>query len=211
MAECLNDDSSARPESERLLTKCAVGEEDADTVLMQRAGQNDVDAYRLLVNKHLSRALNFAERMIGNRNDAEDIVQDAFLRVWKEASRWKPKAKFTTWFHRVLYNLCIDYLRKSEPLTWDIDLESTGSKIPDPEQNLVSVEVSNKVREALKKLPERQRAALILFYYEELTQNEAAEVLEVSVSALEALLFRARTTLRKILKGVVLHNDSVEG
>ena len=211
MAECLNDDSSARPESERLLMKCDVGEADADAVLMQRAGQDDVDAYRLLVNKHLSRALNFAERMIGNRNDAEDIVQDAFLRVWKEASRWEPKAKFTTWFHKVLYNLCIDYLRKSEPLTWDIDLESTGSKIPDPEQNLVSVEVSNKVREALKKLPERQRAALILFYYEELTQNEAAEVLEVSVSALEALLFRARTTLRKILKGVVLHNDSVEG
>jgi RNA polymerase sigma-70 factor (ECF subfamily) len=199
MAECLNDDSSARPERERLLMKCDFEEADADAVLMQRAGQDDVDAYRLLVTKHLSRALNFVERMVGNRNDAEDIIQEAFLRVWREAARWEPKAKFTTWFHKVLYNLCIDYLRKSEPFAGDIHFENTGSTIPDAEQNLISLEVSNQVREALKRLPERQQAALILFYYEELTQNEAAEVLEVSVSALEALLFRARTTLRRIL------------
>lgn len=210
MTECLKDDSCAKTESEKSLMKYDSRDADVDVALMQGIGRNDVDAYRQLVSKHLNGALGFAERMIGNRNDAEDIVQEGFLIVWKEASRWKPKAKFTTWFHRVLYNLCIDYLRKPRLLTGGIELESAQSSIPDAEQAIISREYSNQVKEALQKLSERQRAALILFYYEELSQDEAADVLEVSVSGLEALLFRARTTLRKFLKGVILNNDSVE-
>lgn len=209
MAECLNY-PFAKTESEKSFMKHEVKEADADTVLMRRIGQNDVDAYRLLVKKYLNRALNFVERMIGNRSDAEDITQEAFLKVWKEAGRWEPKASFGTWFRKVLYNLCIDFIRRSRPLTTNVELEDTISEIPDAEKNLISLEVSSQVKQALQKLPERQRAALILFYYEELSQNEAAEVLEVSVSALEALLFRARTSLRKMLRVEVNNNSEVD-
>ena len=208
MAECLKYDPCAKTESERPFMKHEARQADADAALMQRVGQNDVDAYRLLFNKYLTRALSFVERMIGNRSDAEDITQEAFLKVWKEAGRWEPKASFGTWFRKVLYNLCIDHIRKSNPLTADIELEDTASEIPDAEKSFISREAADRVRQALQKLPERQRAALILFYYEELSQNEAADVLEVSVSALEALLFRARATLRKALKGVEVNNNS---
>ncbi len=209
MAECLNY-TFAKAESEKSFMKHEVKEADADAPLMRRIGQKDVDAYRLLVKKYLNRALNFTERMVGNRSDAEDITQEAFLKVWKEAGRWEPKASFGTWFRKVLYNLCIDFIRKSRPLTTNTELEDTASEIPDAEKNLISLEVSNQVKQALQELPERQRAALILFYYEELSQNEAAEVLEVSVSALEALLFRARATLRKILRVEVNNSSEVD-
>lgn len=175
---------------------------DDDETLMQRVGENNVNAYRVLVSKHLNRALNFAERMIGDRSEAEDITQEAFLKVWRQARKWKPKAKFTTWFHRVLYNLCVDYHRKPRLLADRTEVDATPSVIPNPEQIYQSNETSNHLRRALQKLPENQRAALILSYYEGLNQVEAAQILEVSVSAVETLLFRARNTLRQTLKGI---------
>ncbi len=210
MAEYMENESCIRIGNESLFMIDEAKEADIDVALMRLVGQDDVDAYRRLVNRHLNRALSFVERMIGDRNDSEDIAQEAFLKVWKEAGRWEAKAKFTTWFHRVLYNLCIDHLRKLQPLTADMEIENFVSEVSDPEESFISREVADQVKEALQKLPQRQRAALILFYYEELNQNEAAEVLEVSVTALESLLFRARTTLRKILKREDLKNVSVE-
>ena len=170
--------------------------EDLDEALVARTAKGDSEAFRVLMERHMRRSQRLAMRLTGNASDADEIVQDAFLRLWTKAETWQPgRGKFTTWFFRILVNLCLDRRRRSTPLP----LESAGDPV-DPRQSAVAKiyedEVGHAVRRAIADLPERQRAALALCYYEELSKLEAAETLSVSVSALEALLVRARRTLR---------------
>lgn len=174
-----------------------------DAELMRAVAQHDSRAFTCLVQRHLGWALGFAERMLGARHEAEDLVQTAFLRVWQGAARWEPSAKFSTWLYRVLYNLCMDHFRArsaaaQEPLD-DAMAEVLADQTPGIEDRLCAVQRDAGVRAALARLPERQRAALVLRYYEELSQNEAAAVLGLSEGALESLLSRGRATLRKLL------------
>src|SRR5690606_35606603 len=124
---------------------------------------------------------------------------EIFLRVWKHAANWKPgQAKFETWMHRVGINLCLDRLRRSgrkgSELDPDMpDMRASATRALDDQQR------RERVRDALGDLPERQRAALTLCYYQELSNIEAASILNVSVEALESLLSRARRTLKSRL------------
>ncbi|MGQ0793564.1 MAG: sigma-70 family RNA polymerase sigma factor [Deltaproteobacteria bacterium] len=201
MAECLKYDSPSPKETDILPLSREDSQSDIDAALMQRvSGRRDALAYRNIVERHINRSLGFVERMVGNRTDAEDIVQEGFLSVWKGAQNWQPKAKFTTWFHRILYNLAIDHMRKhaSAKVRAELDDEIL-SPMPNAEQSAIAGQRRGRVRDALQKLPERQRAALILFYYEGLNQIEAAGVLEVSQGAFEALVQRARAALGQML------------
>lgn len=171
----------------------------ADEDLMTALAAGDVRALERLLDRHASWALNFAERMVGSRDDAHDIVQTAFVRVWKGATRWLPNARFRTWFYRVLYNLCMDHFRSRGQLTEMLD-ESIPDVQPSAEERLLGRDRNAQVRAALDALPARQRAAIVLCYYEERSQAEAAALLGISEGALESLLSRGRATLRNLVR-----------
>jgi RNA polymerase sigma-70 factor, ECF subfamily len=174
-----------------------------DHELMTAVGRCDHYAFARLVARHYGWALGFTDRMLGRRHEAEDLVQTAFLRVWVGAARWEPSAKFSTWLYRVLHNLCLDQLRArraraGEPLEGDV-VETLADEAPDSEERVSASQRGARVRAALDRLPVRQRAALVLCYYEELSQAEAAALLGISEGALESLLSRGRATLKKWL------------
>ena len=182
----------------------------SDDDLMRRAGGGDQAAYSRLVERHLWRAGKLAARVVGNKADAEDIVQEAFLRVWLKAPEWQPEAaggaRFSTWFYRVLMNLSIDRTRR--PI--NAPLEAAG-EIADPKPDgfaiIASNETSRRVAAAVATLPERQRAALALCHYEGMSNTEAAVILDLSVGAVESLLVRARRNLRESLVDLVAAGD----
>jgi RNA polymerase sigma-70 factor (ECF subfamily) len=174
--------------------------EDSDDDLLRRVGEGDEDACRALVERHLGRVVAFATRTLGNRADAEDVAQDTFVRLWRGARRWRPgAARLTTWLHRVALNLCLDRLarRRETPL----------DGVPEPIDPTPPVAVllerralGARVNEELAALPPQQRAAIALCHYQGLGNVEAADVLGVSVEAVESLLARARRTLRARLR-----------
>ena len=169
--------------------------------LMGAVGQGARDAFAVLMERHLDRTLALATRITGNRSAAEDVAQEAFLRVWKSAPDWQPgRARFTTWLYRVTVNLCLDLRRRPAFAA----LELVGDPA-DPAEDAISA-IERQQRQAMLDreiagLGDRQRAALSLCYAGGLSNAEAAEVLEISVGALEALLVRARRQLRQRLAG----------
>src|SRR5687767_4039295 len=169
-----------------------------DHELMAAVARRDGRAFARLVERHFGWALGFAERMLGARHEAEDLVQTAFLRVWQGAARWEPRAKFSTWLYRVLHNLCMDQFRARQAAGEALD-EDLPDEAPGSEARLAGLQREARVRAALAALPDRQRAALVLCYYEERSQAESAALLGVSEGALESLLSRARAALRKLL------------
>ena len=173
-------------------------DEALDHELMEAVAARDAHAFARLVERHLGWALGFAERMLGERHEAEDVVQAAFLRVWQGAAQWQPRARFSTWFYRVLHNLCMDRFRARGALRGPLD-ESLPDGEPGGEELASNRERAARVRQALASLPVRQRAALVLCYYEERSQAEAAALLGVSEGALESLLSRGRAALKKWL------------
>ena len=171
---------------------------DTEQELMQRIAGGDTAAYRELVTRHLTLSLRFTQRMVGIRADAEDIVQEAFFKLWTTAASWQPRAKISSWLYRVLYNACMDHHRKVIHFSHQA-IEQIVDDTPSPEEILGEDQQARRVRFALARLPDRQRAALVLSYYEELSDHEAASVLGISTGAFEQLLFRARAKLRAAL------------
>ncbi|PKQ07551.1 MAG: RNA polymerase sigma-70 factor [Alphaproteobacteria bacterium HGW-Alphaproteobacteria-11] len=171
----------------------------SDDDLVAAVAKGDEASCRLLMERHLPRMVALARRMLGNQADAEDVAQEVFLRVWTHAERWQPgRAQFGTWLHRVATNLCLDRLRKRRPENID-DIPEPASSDPRPDENLERRELAERVEAALQALPERQRTAVVLSHYQGLTNIEAAEILEISVEAVESLLGRARRQLRVTL------------
>jgi RNA polymerase sigma-70 factor (ECF subfamily) len=167
----------------------------SDHDLMARTAQGDGRAFRMLAERHAGRALRLARRILGDEALAEDIVQDALLRVWTNAPRWRPEAAFRTWLYRVVVNLCLNAKRRPA----DLPL-ADGEQIADPglaaDSQLEARERDRRLVAAIGALPERQRAAIVLSYHEGLSNAEIAAVLDTSVSSVETLLVRARRTLR---------------
>jgi RNA polymerase sigma factor (sigma-70 family) len=172
---------------------------DPDEELVQRVGAGDRRAAAELVRRHLPRMVGLARRMLDDAAEAEDVGQEVFLRVWKHAGAWKPgQAKFETWMHRVAMNLCLDRLRRVGRNAGEVspdaaDARASATRALDDHQR------RERVRDALMQLPERQRAALVLCYYQDRSNIDAAQILGVNVDALESLLSRARRTLKSAL------------
>jgi RNA polymerase sigma factor (sigma-70 family) len=175
------------------------GAADPDDELVLRAGRGDAGAVRTLVARKLPRILSLASRMLGDLSEAEDVAQETFVKAWRHAPRWRPgEARFDTWLHRVALNGCYDRLRRRRelPTADPPDQEDPG---PAPDRNLHALDVGRRVRASLQTLPPRQREAIVLCHYQELGNIEAAELMNVSVEALESLLSRARRSLRVML------------
>lgn len=168
---------------------------ESDEALMLRIARGDERAFRALAPRYALRAAGLARRICGNAADAEDIVQEAFLRVWINAPRWRPEAAFRTWFYRIVFNLALNKKRRA-PFA---PLEAAGDPV-DPalaaDVALERREDDRRIAEAIASLPARQQSAMALTYNDELSNAEAAGVLGTSVSAFETLLVRARRTLR---------------
>ena len=171
---------------------------DADDDLVMRAGRGDQRAIRTLVERKAPRVFALAGRMLGDLAEAEDVVQEAFLRTWRFAPNWRPgAARFDTWLHRVALNLCYDRLRRRvSTVELPTDQLDPG---PAPDRGLHARDVGRRVDAALQGLSTRQREAIILCHYQELSNIEAADIMEISVEALESLLARGRRALRQAL------------
>jgi RNA polymerase sigma-70 factor, ECF subfamily len=174
--------------------------EAGDEALLLAAGQGDRDAFTELVGRHLARAVAIAGRMLASRADAEEVAQEAFLRVWQKAPAWQAdgRAKFSTWLHRVIVNLCIDRKRRRPTVPIDA-IDEPADDAADGFDRVSQQERRTRVARALAELPDRQRAAVVLSYYEGLSNSAVADALEVSVGAVESLLVRARRSLATAL------------
>ncbi len=174
-----------------------------DNQLMRRISAGDQRAFQMLMRRHLPNTIRLGLRILRNQADAEEVAQEAFTRVWTHATRWdETRARFTTWLYRITYNLCIDRTRKRthQPLD-DVPM-------PVDEINLNSFEevhgqqIGEHLEQALRKLPENQAAAITLCTYQGMSNAEAADILGLSVKAVESLLVRARRRLREDLKPI---------
>lgn len=155
-------------------------------------------AFATLVRRHNERYYRLAYRYTANREEAEDIVQTAFVKLWENPNMWDSRrgTRFTTWFYRVVVNLCLDRKKKHGELPMSQSLE-TGDDSRNPESKATDNEAKDLLSREIVRLPSRQRTALILCFYEELSHEDAAGAMNVSVSALQSLLMRAKTTLKR--------------
>ena len=163
---------------------------------MERVVAGDKHAFAELAQRHLSVIESYAMRTLGDAARAQDVTQETMLRLWQQASRFDPaRARLTTWLHQIAYNLCMDQFRHSARLAELDDVAHEAAVEPDSAgdtQRLLNV--------GLARLAERQRTALVLTYYQSLPNREVAEIMGLSVRALESLLARARKALREGLE-----------
>ena len=181
---------------------------DPDEDLVRRVGQGDPAAIQAMVARKLPRMLALAQRMLGDAVEAEDVAQEAMLRAWRQAPGWAPgRAKFDTWLHRVALNLCYDRLRRRREIPTDA-VPDRRDEDAAPDRGLLAADVGAAVNGALARLPDRQREAIVLCHYQELSNIEAAGLMKISIEALESLLSRGRRALRQALAD---HRPGAEG
>ena len=183
---------------------------DTDADLVARAGQGDRLAASELVLKHTDKIMGVCFRMLGDRASAEDATQETFIRLWKHASRWRDKgAKIETWLYRVASNICLDRLRKTGREAPEDAIPEQVDRAKPADAAMIEDEQRAIIENALNSLAERQRLAITLCHYQELSNIEAAEIMETTVEAVESLLSRARRNLRERL--VSMKTELMEG
>ena len=180
----------------------AVGwEERGDHDLLAFIQDGSREAFAVLVRRHTERFYRLAYRYVQSKETAEDIVQDAFLKLWEDPGKWQPERhnKFTTWFYRVVVNLCLDWQKKKRPMALD-----DGRPLVDEGETAAEAMIRAQEQKMLEKeiaaLPERQRTALNLCFDEGLSNREAAEVMGLNLKALQSLIMRAKATLKERIK-----------
>ncbi len=167
----------------------------SDEQLLTLIKRGDIDAFEALAGRYQKSALRAARRFVGDEHEAEDMAQEAFLQVYRNAHQFRSDARFKTWFFRILTNLCLNHLKKKRPDYFD----DPPFEIPagdDPARAFELREQRRAIFRAVLKLPPRQRMAFILCCFEELSYADAAHCLNLSVKAVESLMVRARRTLR---------------
>lgn len=172
-----------------------------DHELLALVQDGNSQAFAALVERHTERFYRLAFRYLQNKEAAEDVVQDAFLKLWENPALWQPErnSKFTTWFYRVVVNLCLDLRKRKKPAALDDETLVIDERQPVDELMMRGQE-QKALEKAIGALPERQRTALNLCFDEGLTNQEAAEVMGVKLKALQSLIMRAKTTLKQRMK-----------
>ena len=190
----------------------------SDVQLMLDVKEGDQQSFELLLQRYRTPLVNFLYRMVRSREQAEDLAQEVFLRVYRAREDYEPSAKFTTWLFRIATNLALNSLRDHRYQKLEISMDApivadaedgderpmeVADEHPDIEQHLVEETRKKMIRHAIEKLPEKQRAAVLLHKYQELDYAEISKILRCSESALKSLLFRAYETLRVELAPLV--------
>lgn len=173
---------------------------DPDEILLERIARGDASALSAFVARKMPRLMSLGRRLLGDVAEAEDVAQETLLRTWKQAPEWVPgKARIDTWMHRVALNLCYDRLRRRKDTVRTEDIEIVDAT-PGPSARLEQSQTAQRLQQALERLPERQKVAITLCYYQELSNIDAAKLMGVSIEALESLLARARRGLRDLMR-----------
>jgi RNA polymerase sigma-70 factor (ECF subfamily) len=188
-------------------------DKDEDITLMLEFKSGKAEAFNRLVDKYSKPIINYIFRFTGSSEDAQDLAQDLFIRVYNSAKNYTPSAKFTTWLYRMANNISIDYIRKKKfrgshaSLDEHLECEAGEMKVPvadgkirPADEVMESEEAGENVRAALQSLPDKQRSAIIMKIYEERPYAEIAQILGTSAASVESLLFRARQALKAKLK-----------
>jgi RNA polymerase sigma factor (sigma-70 family) len=174
----------------------AAGDDDA---VMVRVAARDAVAFSRIVDAHAGMLHRVAYRMIADTSEAEDVAQEALLRLWSTAERWRPgQSGIAAWLTRVAVNLCLDRLRRRR-FASDEEVPDRADDAPGAEDLMAAESLRRAALAALGDLSERHRAAIVLTYYEELPNATAAEALEMNLKAFESLLLRARGAMRSAL------------
>ncbi|MGH7929338.1 MAG: sigma-70 family RNA polymerase sigma factor [Candidatus Binatia bacterium] len=176
-----------------------VDKEDHELLALIRDGSGQ--AFAALVERHTDRFYRLAYRYLQSKEAAEDVVQDAFVKLWENPALWQPErnSKFTTWFYRIVVNLCLDLRKKKKPQVLDTDVVLADDREPADEM-MMRAQAQKIIEKEIAALPERQRIALNLCFDEGLTNQEAAEVMGLKLKALQSLIMRAKTTLKERMK-----------
>jgi len=197
-----------------------------DVQLMLDVKAGDEQSFELLLQRYRTPLVNFLFRMVRSREQAEDLAQEVFIRVYRAREEYVPSAKFTTWLFRIATNLALNSLRdhRYQKLEMSIDAPLStdaengddrtfeiAERRPTIEQELVEQARKQMIRHAIEKLPEKQRAAVLLHKYQELDYAEIAKILSCSESALKSLLFRAYESLRVELAPLVARHGKAPG
>lgn len=185
--------------------------ENNDIQLMLKFKEGDVSAFGEIFNKYKKEVINTVYRLIGNNDEAEDLSQEIFLRIYNASKRYKPTAKFRTYLHKITMNICLSYLRRKRILQFislDKFLKEKIDALPDidnssAEDIYLKKELSNKARKAILQLPTNQRTAIVLKTYNDLSYDEIATALNITPQAVKSLIFRARENLKKMLKDYI--------
>jgi RNA polymerase sigma-70 factor (ECF subfamily) len=169
-----------------------------DHDLLARIQDGNHHAFGVLVRRHTERFYRLAYRYVQRKDIAEDIVQDAFLKLWEHPGRWQAErhSKFTTWFYRIVVHLCLDWQKKKRPLALPAGLCLADTR-DTPDAAMLRTQAQTLLEKEIAALPERQRTALNLCFDEELSNQEAAEVMGVQVKALQSLIMRAKARLKE--------------
>lgn len=173
----------------------------ADAAVMAAVAAGDEAAFAELARRVAPAILRFARATLSvSPAEAEEVVQEALIRLWQQAPSWQPDARVSTWLHKVAYRLCIDRLRRQRPA---VDIDAIEPVLADPAplatEMLMRLEDANAVRAAVDALPERQRIAIVLCHFQGLSQAEAAAIMGIGEEAYESLLARGRRRLRTTL------------
>lgn len=181
-----------------------------DNRLTKLALNGDQQAFAEIVELYKDKIYHLAYRMLNNRHEAEDVVQETFLRVFKSLDRYDPNQKFSTWIYRIATNLCIDRLRKRKP-TYSLDADMNDqegldgySSIPSddrtPESELMISETKKLIYDAIESLPAKYKSVMILRYLQDLSLQEISDVLDMPVTTIKTRVHRGREFLRKKLE-----------
>lgn len=176
--------------------------------LMLKVKEGDTAAFEELIEIHQKSVIGTVAKMLGNPSEAEDIAQQVFVRVWKSAPRYEPKAKFTTWLFTITRNLVFNEVRRRkrkpavsiEEREEEFHVVEADTSVISPDQVALHSELEEAINDAIAQLPEKQRMAVILRRYEEMPYEEIGDVLDLTIPAVKSLLFRARTQLKENLK-----------
>jgi RNA polymerase sigma-70 factor (ECF subfamily) len=175
-----------------------------DVRLMEFVARGDTAAFEQLIERHQALVIGTVARMLGSNSDVEDLAQQVFMRVWRSASRYVPKAKFTTWLLKITRNLVFNEMRRTKRQAFvPMQIEGQSEELPmkdesvqSPAEALLEHELQQAIEDAIIELPVTQRMALILRRYEGRSYDEIGDILDLSVPAVKSVLFRARTELR---------------
>jgi len=195
---------------------------DSDVSLMLEFQKGDISSFEKLVQKHKESIINVIYQFIGERDEAEDLAVEVFLRVYRAAKKYQAKAKFTTWLYKITTNLCLNEIRKkaklqtislSKPISAGEEkeeelIEKIADAAPSPQQILEKKERNALIRKAIDSLPAKQRMATILQIYEELSYKEISTILGCSVKSVERRLYWARTSLKERLSSYLTAESS---
>ena len=173
--------------------------DDCDKKLLAALARGHMPALGELIRRHQVGALGLARRMLGPSDQAEDVVQEAFLRVYRAAGGYRPEAKFTTWLCQIVLNLCRDRLRRRRRAPISLAEKSLSGCRDEPSRRMEAEELSGRIRRAVGALPQRQKMAVILHRFQHLSHEEISQATGWSVSAIESLLVRAYQRLREDL------------